>query len=69
MQYSPECRKAARKWADYIKKYEKYKTLFFAMKKEKWQKEALRLARLEWDNYAKAKLEKQREDANFSAVF
>ena len=69
MIYSPECQKAAKKWADYIKKAEKYRTLFFIRKKEKWRAEALRLARRDWDNYAKAKLEKQREDANFSAVF
>ncbi len=67
-------RKAIRKWSGYIKKEEKYRTLFFTMKKEKWYKEVKRLYRQEWDLFAASVRERQKEqqekqDADVLAVY
>lgn len=74
MEYTPALRKAIRKWKDYLQKEEKYKTLFFTMKKEKWRAEARRLYRQEWDLFAatvRANQKKQQEeqDADVFAVW
>ncbi len=73
MEYSPALRKAIRKWDGYIKKEEKYRTLFFKMKKEKWYAEVKKLYRQEWDAFATAVREKQKEqqeiqDADLSTI-
>jgi len=65
---SPELRKAAKKYADYVQKHDKYKTLFFKMKVEKWRAIAFDLSRQEWKAFCKLKMEKDKQNANVSAV-
>lgn len=74
MEYSPELKKAAKKYYDYTVKAERYRTKFFIVKKEKWRVEVTRLYRLEWDVYAAKVREEQKkrqeeDDANVFTVW
>lgn len=66
MEYSHELRQAIRKYKKYKENYDKYKTVFFLNKLDKWRVNTLFLYRLEWLCFCKQKMEEQR--ANISAI-